>query len=91
MWPKKSRRTEPLPVTFYTRKSCPLCDEGWQQLEQALEASGRRAAIDKVDVDSRPELVERYGTKVPVVVVAGKERCWGRFSTAMLQRTLRNA
>ncbi len=91
MWPRKSRKTEPLAVTFFTRKSCPLCDEGWLQLEQAIQASGRHATVERIDIDARPELVELYGTKVPVVAVAGKERCWGRFSTALLLRTLQNA
>lgn len=54
-------------VTLYTRAGCHLCERA--------EAQVRRLAphAEVVDVDSDPELAERYGVRVPVVEVDGAE------------------
>ena len=58
-------------VTLYTRVGCHLCEEA----ERVLE--GERAAmpfrLELVDIDRDPELVRRYGVRVPVVAVDGVE------------------
>lgn len=57
-------------VVVYTRARCGLCRRA-----EALVARevGRRAVVEHVDVDADPALVERYGVRVPVVVVDGVE------------------
>ena len=59
----------PIPVTLYTRRDCPLCEKA----KAAIRGSGVRVELTEVDVDGDPELRARYDTEVPVVVVAGKE------------------
>ena len=58
-------------VTLFTRVGCHLCEEA----ERVLE--GERAAtpfhLELVDIDRDPELVRRYGVRVPVVAVDGVE------------------
>ena len=51
---------------FYTRSHCPLCEE--MLLEVSPIARARGFALDIVDIDGDPALVERYGHKVPVLV-----------------------
>ena len=52
-------------------------------MEAAL--AGRRVRFDKVNVDADPELIRRYGVRVPVLTDAqGRELCHGRLDPAVL-------
>ncbi len=57
-------------VVVYTRQGCGLC-----RTAEALvhDLAGGRAEIRHVDIDADPELVDRYGVRVPVVAVDGVE------------------
>lgn len=74
-------------VVLYTRASCHLCETAWQILRE--EQSRFPFRLTSVDVDTDPELVARYGDKVPVVMVNGKERFYGRVNRVLLTRLLR--
>jgi 4a-hydroxytetrahydrobiopterin dehydratase len=56
-------------VTLYTRENCHLCDDA----KAAIKASGVDVDLREVDVDTDRDLVRRYGTEVPVIVVDGFE------------------
>ena len=60
-------------MRLYFREGCHLCEElaallyrGWPQLLDDLQW---------LDVDRSPALVARYGLRVPVLEVDGKEVC----------------
>ena len=74
-------------VLMYTRQGCHLCDDAWALLQKA--ARRHRLSLTKIDVDTDPALVERYGLCVPVVLIDGKERFRGVVNEALLGRTLR--
>lgn len=78
----------PREVVMYTRQGCHLCDDAWALLERA--AARHRLTLSKVDVDSDPAPVERYGLCVPVVVIDGQERFRGVVNAALLDRVLRS-
>lgn len=44
--------------------------------------------ITTIDIDTQPELVEKHGERVPVVVINGKERFFGKVQAPLLQRVL---
>lgn len=58
---------QPIPVTFYTRPGCHLCED----VEAELEALAREwpLQVDPVDITSDLELHRRYWDKIPVVTV----------------------
>jgi glutaredoxin len=58
-------------VTVYTRAGCHLCEEA-ERVVRAEQADGG-FRLELVDVDRDPELVRRYGVRVPVVAVDGEE------------------
>jgi glutaredoxin len=58
-------------VTLYTRVGCHLCEEAERVLRAEQAATPFR--LDLVDVDRDPELVRRYGVRVPVVTVDSVE------------------
>ena len=72
----------PAPV-FYHRNGCHLCEElaallyrGWPQLLDDLQW---------IDVDRSPQLVARYGQRIPVLEVDGEEVCALQPDAAQLQ------
>ena len=58
-------------VTLYTRTGCHLCEEAERVLRAEQAATPFR--LELVDIDHDPELVRRYGVRVPVVAVDGEE------------------
>ena len=74
-------------VVMYTRRGCHLCEQAWEQLEEARRSHG--FALIQADVDADPELVRQYGECVPVVVVNGRVRFRGVVNPVLLRRLLR--
>jgi glutaredoxin len=64
---------EPMGLILYTRRGCRLCDEAEDLLCGVPD-------LKCVDVDTSPELIRRYGLRVPVLVSEGKVLLEGRFS-----------
>jgi glutaredoxin len=60
-----------IPVTLYTRVGCHLCDVAKAVLDEVRRE--RPFELTTIDVDSVPELTERYGLEVPVVMVGGRK------------------
>ncbi|MCO6045329.1 glutaredoxin family protein [Aeoliella sp. ICT_H6.2] len=67
---------------LYTRDGCHLCDDA----HQLLRSHGIEPTL--TDIDERPELLAKYNTCVPVVVVDGKVRFRGRIDPVLLERLL---
>jgi glutaredoxin len=74
-------------VVLLTRAGCHLCADAWQLLEKEQQRYGFR--LSARDVDARPELAARHGEQVPLVIVNGKVRLWGRINAVLLRRLLR--
>ena len=58
-------------VTVYTRVGCHLCQEAERVLRAEQASAG--FSLELVDIDRDPELVRRYGVRVPVVAVDGQD------------------
>jgi glutaredoxin len=58
-------------VTVYTRAGCHLCEEAERVVRAEQAGGGFR--LELVDIDRDPELVRRYGVRVPVVAVEGQD------------------
>jgi glutaredoxin len=82
----RGRRATHLCVVMYTRRGCHLCEDAWALLQREQGRYG--FALEAVDVDADPALVERYGTEVPVVAVNGKVRFRGVVNPHLLKRLL---
>jgi len=73
-------------VELVTRSGCHLCD-----IAEALirgVARERPLRVRTLDVDADPELLARYGLRVPVVLARGVEICEGVFTPDDLRRGL---
>ena len=56
-------------VHLYTRTRCGLC----RRAAELVAREARGAEVVTIDVDTDPDLVTRYGVRVPVVTVDGVE------------------
>jgi glutaredoxin len=45
--------------------------------------------VTEIDIDADAELQKRYGEMVPVIVIDGQERFWGRIDERLLRRFVR--
>ena len=81
------RRRRRVIVEVYTREDCGLCRTAEDRV--ALEAKGAR--IRKIDVDSDPTLQARYGLRVPVVVVDGREIAEGQVKPGTVRSAVSRA
>jgi glutaredoxin len=79
--------TGPLHIVMYTRQGCHLCEDAWKLLLQ--HAARYNLELEAVDIDTDAELVRLHGERVPVLVVKGKVRLWGRINAVLLERLLR--
>ncbi|MGB0131897.1 glutaredoxin family protein [Chlorobium sp.] len=58
-------------VTLYGKKECCLCDQAMAVLHKAQAAEP--FVLEKIDIASQPDLLEKYGRQIPVILVDGIE------------------
>ena len=75
-------------VILYTRSDCPLCDAARQVLQ---EFGNQLPPVVQIDVDGDSELLERFGTCIPVVKIDGVVRFRGQVNRVLLNRLITNA
>ncbi|HGY89965.1 MAG TPA: glutaredoxin family protein [Planctomycetes bacterium] len=73
-------------VTVYSRSDCPLCDE-------ALEFLARRRRRDRLEIEVKsiegdPGLERAYWDRIPVILIDGKERFFGRIDPVLFSRLM---
>ena len=73
-------------VTFYTRTGCHLCDEARGVVERVCADLGER--YDEVDIDTDPELRDRFTDEVPVTFVDGRQHDFWRVDEQRLRTAL---
>jgi glutaredoxin len=76
-------------VDIYGRKDCHLCDEARSAVARAT--AGLSIEVTYTDVDTDPELCERFGREVPVVFVGGRKAFKFHVDPARLRRLLGGA
>jgi len=64
-------------LSFYTTDGCHLCEEAKVLLQQLLAQQPERFQIEVVDIIESNDLVEQYGTRIPVVVREGDQQDLG--------------
>lgn len=72
-------------LTVYTKENCPLCEEAAEILE---DYAAYLPPAEFIDIYSQPDLVEKFGTCVPVVQFDGKIRFRGRINEVLLRRLI---
>jgi glutaredoxin len=73
-------------LTLYTKPDCALCDEARAALERVRERLP--FALEVTDITTDSQLVQRYGERIPVVLVDGEEAWEYVVDEADLERRL---
>ena len=74
-------------LTVYERAGCHLCDDMVSTLSEWKAEF--EFEIERVDVDTSPELAARFGAKVPVLMHGSFEVCHFFLDLNALRRALR--
>jgi glutaredoxin len=75
-------------ATLYTRAGCHLCEAAIAELDRLRLRRPHQLAL--VDVSANPELERRYGERIPVLVINGREYA-APLPPAALERALAEA
>jgi glutaredoxin len=94
--PPRRARLRPRELVLYTRVRCGVCRqaEARVQREIRLTPPWRRPSVRLIDVDADPDgegLAERYGVRVPVIVLDGVELSELELAPGVVRRALRRA
>jgi len=73
-------------LRFYSKADCSLCDAGLLVVERVAQRRG--LTVEKVDIGGDDDLGQRYGERIPVVEVDGRELGSGRLSERQLAEAL---
>lgn len=73
-------------VTLFSRPGCHLCDDARTIIERVCAETGN--GFEEIDIDSSPELCDRYGEEIPVTLVDGRQIAFWRVDEARLRAAL---
>jgi glutaredoxin len=72
-------------LIVYSRPDCHLCDDAKAVLANYLDYL---PDIEEINIDTRPELQEQFGTSIPVVRIDDQIRFRGRVDEILLRRLI---
>lgn len=72
-------------LVVYSRANCHLCDEAVELLQSYL---AWLPMPREIDIDTNPELRQRFDVEIPVIEIDGKVRFKGRVSELLLRRLI---
>ena len=73
-------------ILLYTRKDCCLCEEMKEVIRKV--AGEISFEMKEIDVDSAPDIQEKYGTEVPVLFINGRKAFKYRVTERELKKRL---
>ncbi len=74
-------------IRLYTRRDCCLCEEMKGVVRDVAEEVSLE--VEEVDVDSEPDLREKFGGEVPVLFIDGRKAFKYRVAARELKKKLR--
>jgi len=76
-------------VTLYTKPGCHLCEEAKQQMHAA--ACAELYELEEVNIETDPEIFERYKHSIPVIAINGSETFKYRITPADFRKAVQDA
>ena len=75
-------------LTLYSRPGCHLCDEMKGVVARVTHGASLAVTLDEIDISTDPELENRYGWEIPVLLIDGKKAAKYRIAEEELTRIL---
>ena len=76
-------------VVIYSRPACHLCEEAKEAIERAGCAG--EYTLSEVNIDTDPDLRERYKNDIPVITINGVEAFRHRVTSAEFKDRIRRS
>lgn len=76
-------------VVLFTRPGCHLCEEAKAAILTARCAD--EYILDEINIETDPELLERYGNDIPVITINGVEAFRHRLSSVEFRERILDA
>ncbi|HCR18643.1 MAG TPA: glutaredoxin family protein [Candidatus Latescibacteria bacterium] len=74
-------------VTLFSKPDCHLCDIAKARIESARESEAFE--LEMINIAEDPKLIEKYGERIPVVLLNGEEVFVYRVSEKQLRNKIR--
>ncbi|RPI57117.1 MAG: glutaredoxin family protein [Acidobacteria bacterium] len=74
-------------LTLYSKPGCHLCDE-MKIVVRAVIADRPDISLDEIDISAMPDLLDRYGLEIPVLMIDGRRAAKYRISALELERII---
>lgn len=78
-----------LQVAVLSRDGCHLCDVVMKMARRLQEEVP--FSLTRTDITTDPDLTDRYGTRIPVVLIDGHVACEGKVTEGTLRRAVKRA
>lgn len=75
-------------LTLYSRPGCHLCDEMKATVQRVVRGTATTVTVSEVDISGDPELEQRYGLEIPVLLADGRKVAKYRVTERELTRVL---
>ena len=77
-------------LTIYSKPGCHLCDDMKSVVHRVVTQHAEHAiTIDEIDISTDPDLLDRYGLEIPVLLIEGKKVAKYRVSERELRQMIR--
>jgi glutaredoxin len=76
-------------VVLYTRPGCHLCEDAKREILSANCAD--EYALEEVNIDNDPALLERYRYEIPVITINGIKAFKHRLTAAEFKRAVKRS
>ncbi len=73
-------------LTVYSRPGCHLCDEMKSVVQAVVRTERTPIQVEEIDISTDPELEERFGLEIPVLLVDGRKVAKYRIDEQVLKR-----
>ena len=74
-------------LTIYSKPGCHLCDEMKAVVRSAI-ADRLDITVEEIDISTNPDLLDRYGVEIPVLMIDGRKAAKYRVSSEQIQRLI---
>jgi glutaredoxin len=74
-------------LTIYSKPGCHLCDD-MKAIVQSTIADRTDILLDEVDISTDPDLLDRYGLEIPVLMIDGRKAAKYRISSEQIRRMI---
>lgn len=77
-------------LTIYSKPGCHLCDDMKSLIHRVVTRhfAQHTIGVDEIDISTDPDLLDRYGLEIPVLLIDGKKVAKYRVSETELRQML---